>query len=79
MSSFENTQIYASVHSLACFEDFIVPLRCAESLVIWCVANNTRPVTIVDCQYGVIMAFPSAAWSAVFGVDLDVLFNGEAA
>lgn len=74
-----STQIYASVHAVeSCLDDFIVPLRCAEDLVVWCMANNAHPVTIVDCQHGVIMAFPSAAWSAVFGIDLDVLFGGAA-
>jgi uncharacterized small protein (DUF1192 family) len=45
----------------------------------WCKAQGVKAVEVVDARYGLVKAWPSAAWSAVFGVDLDVLFNGEAA
>lgn len=45
----------------------------------WCKAQGVKAIEVVDARYGLVKAWPSAAWSAVFGVDLDVLFNGEAA
>lgn len=45
----------------------------------WCKAQGVKAIEVVDSRYGLVKAWPSAAWSAVFGVDLDVLFNGEAA
>ena len=81
MSSFQNTQIaLASVFAVECSsEGFVVPDNCADALSDWCLKKNIKPVIIADCLHGAIMAFPSAVWSAVFGVDLDVLFNGETA
>jgi hypothetical protein len=45
----------------------------------WCKAQGIKAIEVVDARYGLVKAWPSAAWSAVFGVDLDVLFNGETA
>lgn len=45
----------------------------------WCKAQGIKAIEVADARYGLVKAWPSAAWSAVFGVDLDVLFNGEAA
>lgn len=45
----------------------------------WCKAQGVKAIEVVDARYGLVKAWPSAAWSAVFGVDLDVLFNGETA
>lgn len=44
----------------------------------WCKAQGIKAIEVVDARYGLVKAWPSAAWSAVFGVDLDVLF-GEVA
>ena len=44
----------------------------------WCKAQGIKAIEVVDERYGLVKAWPSAAWSAVFGVDLDVLF-GEVA
>ncbi len=45
----------------------------------WCKAQGVKAIEVVDARYGLVKAWPSAAWSAVFGVDLDVLFSGETA
>lgn len=45
----------------------------------WCKAQGIKAIEVADARYGLVKAWPSAAWSAVFGVDLDVLFNGETA
>lgn len=45
----------------------------------WCKAQGVKAIEVVDARYGLVKAWPSAAWSAVFGVDLDVLFSGESA
>lgn len=41
----------------------------------WCKAQGIKAIEVVDARYGLVKAWPSAAWSAVFGVDLDVLFG----
>jgi len=41
----------------------------------WCKAQGIKAIEVVDARYGLVKAWPSAAWSAVFGIDLTVLFG----
>lgn len=41
----------------------------------WCKAQNVKPLEVVDARYGMVKSWPSAAWFAVYGIDLSVLFS----
>lgn len=41
----------------------------------WCKAQGVKPIEVVDARYGLVKSWPSAAWSAVFGVILEDLFT----
>lgn len=71
-----STQIYASVYAVELVTEVLG--NAAEKLAQWSNENNCKAVSTIDTTYGLVKAWPSAAWSAVFGVDLDVLF-GEVA
>ena len=40
----------------------------------WCKAQGVKAVEVVDARYGLVKSWPSAAWSAVHGVDLAAIF-----
>lgn len=41
----------------------------------WCKDNGTSAVEVPDDRYGVVKAWPAAAWLAVHGIDLGALFG----
>lgn len=41
----------------------------------WCKAQGVKPIEVVDARYGLVKSWPSAAWSAVYNVVLEDLFN----
>lgn len=40
----------------------------------WCKAQGVKAIEVVDARYGLVKSWPSAAWSAVHGVDLAAIF-----
>lgn len=45
----------------------------------WCKSSGITPADVPDRRYGSVKAWPAAAWSECYGVDLVALFGAEVA
>ena len=41
----------------------------------WCKEHFIEPVEVIDARYGTVKSWPQSAWLAVYGIDLNVLFQ----
>lgn len=41
----------------------------------WCKEHFVEPVEVIDARYGTVKSWPQSAWLAVYGIDLNVLFQ----